>query len=169
VSIHRILVPIDGSSQSLKAAEVAAELAGRLKARITLLIAVEPPEIAREYVAAEAMEEIRRGLSDAADAMLATAAARVQRPGVEVRKRLVTAPPVSAITAAAEAGQDLIVMASRGLGMHPTERHLLGSVAEGVLRRAACPVLVLPDHGEASTDDTTGSVHETLRRQLENV
>jgi hypothetical protein len=51
--------------------------------------------------------------------------------------------------------------------MHPTERHLLGSVTEGVLRRSRCPVLVLPDHGEEGTEDAPGRVHSALRKQLD--
>jgi len=41
---------------------------------------------------------------------------------------------------------DLLVVGSHGKG--PMKRLFLGSVSEGVLRRAPCPVLVVPDLGE---------------------
>jgi nucleotide-binding universal stress UspA family protein len=75
--------------------------------------------------------------------------------GIRVEHRLVEGDPVSGIVTEAEACQsDLIVMGThgrRGLG-----RLLLGSVAEGVLRRAPCPVLTvkspMPAHADAKEE-----------------
>jgi nucleotide-binding universal stress UspA family protein len=44
MQIRRILVPIDGSALSLKAAGAAASLAARFGASLVLLTAIEPPE-----------------------------------------------------------------------------------------------------------------------------
>jgi nucleotide-binding universal stress UspA family protein len=148
MSIQRILVPIDGSHPALKAVETAAELARPLGASLTLLTVLEPPEMARAYVRSEAMEEIRRALWATSEVMLEKAAARIQDRKLKVKKQIVVGTPTNTIVATADAGYDLIVMASRGLGMHPSDRHLLGSVTEGVLRRTKRPVLVLPQHAQ---------------------
>src|SRR5438552_427699 len=144
MEIRRILVPIDGSELSLKAAEAAAELAQHLVAAVTLFTAVEPPEAAVAYVNKEALEEVRRGLWRAAEVMLDHAAERIRtrQPGAE--KRLVWGTPAAAIVEEAGAGHQLIVMGSRGISMMPTDRNLLGSVTERVLRRTHCPVLIIP-------------------------
>ena len=148
MQIQRILVPTDGSEPSLRAAEIAAGLAQRTGARVTLLTAVEPPEATRAYITAEALAAVEAGLRGAAEGMLDRAAARVRRIHPEVDLHVAWSSPVNAIVAEANQGYDLIVMASRGLGMEPSDRHLLGSVAERVLRRAHRPVLIVPA-GEA--------------------
>jgi universal stress protein A len=142
--IQKILVPTDGSELSLQAADLAAELARGAGARITLLTAIEPPEATRAYISADALAAVEVGLRRAAEAMLEQAATRVRRLHPEVDARVAWNAPVNAITTEAQQGYDLIVMGSRGLGMEPSDRHLLGSVAERVVRRARCPVLVVP-------------------------
>jgi nucleotide-binding universal stress UspA family protein len=81
--------------------------------------------------------------------MVDEAAARVRPLQPEVETRPVWGSPAAAIAAEADAGYDLIVMGSRGMGRAPLDRHLLGSVAERVLRRTRCPVLIIPDQTEA--------------------
>jgi nucleotide-binding universal stress UspA family protein len=148
MTIHRILVPIDGSELSLKAAESAAELAQRLVAAVTLLTVVEPPEAAAAYVTQTALEEVRRGLWRASEEMLHQAAARMGSLQPPVATRVVWGSPAAAIAAEADAGYQLVVMGSRGLGAEPIDRQLLGSVAERVLRRTHCPVLIIPVHAK---------------------
>jgi nucleotide-binding universal stress UspA family protein len=146
VQIRRILVPIDGSELSLRAAETAAELAHGLAASVTLFTVVDPPEAAAAYVNETTMEEIRRGLWQTAEAMLGQAAARIRSQHPQVERRTVWGSPVGEIAAEAKAGYDLIVMGSRGLGLEPVDRPMLGSVTERILRRAHCPVLVVPGY-----------------------
>jgi nucleotide-binding universal stress UspA family protein len=144
MEIRRILVPIDGSELSLKAAEAAAALAARFGASMILLTVAEPPEAMSAYVSGYALEEARRGLARGAESILAGAAERVRPvlPGVDAR--VVWGSPAAAIAEEAEKGYDLVVMGSRGLGLEPIDRHLLGSVAERVLRRTERPVLIIP-------------------------
>jgi nucleotide-binding universal stress UspA family protein len=143
--VARILVPVDGSELSLRAAEAAAELAARMGASVTLLTAVEPPVVAAEYVSEAVLQQLRQGVEQALQALLDQAAARVRPLQPQVETRLVSGSPATTIATEAAAGYDLIVMGSRGMGLAPADRHLLGSVAEGVLRRTRCPVLVIPD------------------------
>ncbi|MEW6636950.1 MAG: universal stress protein [Actinomycetota bacterium] len=62
--------------------------------------------------------------------------------GGEVKGHLRAGPPAEEISALArELGVGMILMGSRGLG--PVERLVMGSVSEGVVDRAPCPVLVV--------------------------
>ncbi|HXQ89016.1 MAG TPA: universal stress protein, partial [Solirubrobacterales bacterium] len=57
--------------------------------------------------------------------------------------RALSGVPAQAIAEACEeAGADLLVTGSRGYG--PVRRVLLGSVSTQLMRRASCPVLVVP-------------------------
>jgi len=145
MNVRQILVPVDGSDLSLAAADAAAELARPLGASVTLLTVAEPPEAMSDYVSKTALEEVRRGLWQASEAMLSAAAARLRRVLPEVQTRVVWGSPALDIAAEAAGGYQLIVMGSHGLGLARAERDFLGSVAERVLRRAPCPVLVIPD------------------------
>jgi nucleotide-binding universal stress UspA family protein len=65
------------------------------------------------------------------------------QPGVQVQYLLSEEDPATAILhTAAEQGCDLIVLASHGSG-GLLKRLLRGSVAEQVVRKATCPVLVV--------------------------
>lgn len=149
IRVRRVLVPVDGSPLSLRAAAAAAELASRWDASVTLLTAVEPPAVAGAYVSEAALQELRQGVAQASQAVLDQAAARVQPLQPRVATRIVSGSPAAAIAAEAATGYDLVVMGSRGMGLAPADRHLLGSVAEGVLRRTRCPVLIIPDPAHA--------------------
>jgi nucleotide-binding universal stress UspA family protein len=146
MEIRRILVPVDGSELSLKAADVAATLAHRLSGSVTLLTVAEPPEAATAYISETALAEVRRGLVRASEAMLEQAAARVRSTHPAVDSRIAWGSPAAVIAAEADGGYDVVVMGSRGLGLAPADRQLLGSVAERVLRRAHRPVLIVPGH-----------------------
>lgn len=144
MQIRKILAPIDGSALALRAVETAAVLAHRFDASVTVFMAIEPPETARAFASSAALEEVRDALWQAAEMMVEEAAARVRPQQSRVEKKIVWGTPATAIAAEADGGYDLVVMGSRGMGLYPTDRHLLGSVAEWVLRRTHCPVLIIP-------------------------
>jgi len=69
--------------------------------------------------------------------------AELEESGVKARVRIGIGGPVEGILEAAETEEvDLIVIATHGRS--GLRRLMLGSVAEGVLRRTQCPVLVCP-------------------------
>lgn len=148
MKIQRLLVPVDGSALARKAADVAASLASRFQAEVTLFIAMEPPEMAREYADPGAIEGVRQALWQAAEMILDQAEADIRPQTQRVAKKVVWGMPAAAIAAEADTGYDLVVMGSRGMGLLPADRDLLGSVAEGVLRRTHSPVLIIPRHAE---------------------
>jgi nucleotide-binding universal stress UspA family protein len=134
--MRKILVPTDGSTYSLKAAEYAAELARELKSRVSILHVSEyhPRVRARELVQEEEKlgEKILSKTKDIFDK------ARVQ---VDVMK-LEFGHPADIICSVAEREQfDLIVMGEKGA--HEIGRFMLGSVADRVAHHAPCPVMVV--------------------------
>ncbi len=134
-TLHSILVPVDGSLPSLAALDHAVVLALDYGASVEVLH-VLPTE---DSLAAEARDEFDRAM----DAAFESARAEL---GERVSRHTVTGDPVQQIVEAATEDVDLIVMGTHGrIGrLHS----LLGSVAEGVIRNATCPVLTVRDRGE---------------------
>lgn len=88
------------------------------------------------------LEEQRRRLAKHLDQHLAQLEG-FPHPGIKVFGHVILeVPSLAIVTLASELGASLIVIGSHGL--HGFARWLLGSVAEGVVRQAACPVLVVP-------------------------
>ncbi|HEX7004409.1 MAG TPA: universal stress protein [Trueperaceae bacterium] len=143
----RILMPIDGSECSRQAVEHGLELARRTEARVTFLYVVEDPlYYARHAVAeyGELYEELRRGGQEVLDA----ARRQAEAYGVVSETVLVEKPlahPVDAILEAEEQ-HDLTVLGTHG--RRGFSRIMLGSVAEGVLRRSSRPQLVIHCRGD---------------------
>ncbi|MBN9162961.1 MAG: hypothetical protein BGO98_17285 [Myxococcales bacterium 68-20] len=142
-SIRTILVPIDGSPPSRAALEHAVALAAEsTSTRVDVLHVEAPDEFetgSMTELAPSAREEIRREM----DCALAGAEARL---GERVTRRTVPGDPLRRIIEiASEGGYELIVMGTHGrVGrLHM----LLGSVAEGVVRNAPCPVLTVREPG----------------------
>ena len=156
---RRILVPTDGSPASDRAREHAAHLArqaagaGGVTPTITVLLAADPRELrplgAMPATARtdEAVRTIEQALKAADESLLARAEDLLRaHAGVSITARRIEGAPAAVIAAEAEAGgYDLIVMGSRGLGLKDEAADLLGSVTERVLRRVACPVLVVKE------------------------
>ena len=70
-------------------------------------------------------------------------AERASQTGVEVEPLMIQGPTVEAIVSkAGDLDADIIVLGSHGHGA--LMRALLGSVSEGVLRKAGRPVLIVP-------------------------
>jgi len=139
--ISRILVPFDFSDGALPAVELAGEWARSLHANITLLHVVEPvvyPEFyAVDLLPDEMMGQIQERSGKALSELAAT-----KLSGLPVTTQIAVGRAVDTIVDTAEpARHDLIIVSTRGLSGF--EHFLLGSVAEGVVRRAWIPVLTV--------------------------
>jgi nucleotide-binding universal stress UspA family protein len=141
---RRILVPLDGSLLAEEAVPVAADLARRSGASLELaLVHVSmAAALAAAPVAVDFQELERLQLEDEA-AYLRRVTERVHdRHGLAVDTRHLTGPVVDALAAhIRDAKVDLVVITTHGRGA--VGRMWLGSVADGLIRTATAPVLVL--------------------------
>lgn len=147
-AISKILVPTDFSDDSARALEYAEELARKFTAEI-ILIHVDQPlapvMIAPEFGTGfdmEAMGRIAEEQRLSAQRELDKTINRLRDAGSKARGMLrVGAPFLEIINAAQAEAADLIVMGTHGrTGLSHV---LMGSVAERVVRKAACPVLTV--------------------------
>jgi nucleotide-binding universal stress UspA family protein len=143
---RRIIVGTDPSDQALHAAHVAAEIARNFQARVTLLSVCDTTERPHCH---EIIPDVLPFIEDRARIGKAVHLQALRRTGqvlkemgVPYTSRCESGPPVETIVRVAQEQQaDLIVLGSRGLS--GLQRLLLGSVSEGVLSHAHCPVLVV--------------------------
>jgi nucleotide-binding universal stress UspA family protein len=140
-SAGSILVPHDFSERSKKALDVARLWAQALDASVTLLHVVEPL-VYPEFYAVDAMpEDVQQEVEERSWEALREVAAE-HLDGIEHEVKVVSGRATEVILDQALADRcDLVVMATRGLS--GIEHLLLGSVAEGVVRRSEVPVLTV--------------------------
>jgi len=137
----KILVGIDGSEASLRAARRAAELASKTGAKLSLLTVVPPPTVwLGELMTPEVVDTTP--LVEAAKERLKNLAERLREEfNVESDWDVVLGEPAdSIIEYAVEGGYDLIVLGRRGLSR--LDRLFLGSITRKVLERSPIDVLV---------------------------
>ncbi|MFC4448195.1 universal stress protein [Halorussus aquaticus] len=137
----RILVPTDGSSETERAVEHAAELAAAHGAELHAVYVVNSATFAGLH-----METSWEGVDDVLREEGQSALERVEEiassHGVEVTSSILDGSPSRRIVEYAESEDcDLVVMGTHGRG--GIDRLLLGSVAEGVVRACSVPVLTV--------------------------
>ena len=148
MNAKKILFPTDFSSLSDAGLEHAAALARESGARLLIVHVEEPP------IAYGGGEMYYGALEPNVEALRTMLRAVVPKdPSVAFEHRLVSGAPADEIVRLAKHEHvDLIVMATHGrTGL----RHLLmGSVAEAVVRRAHCPVMIFkPSAAEPSATE----------------
>ncbi len=143
--MRSILVPVDFSDVTERVVDMAVRIAagdGDHKVWLLHVAAPEPdfvgyragPQHVRDAVAGSLRHEHRE---------LELLAETMRARGVTTEPLMVQGPTVEAIVQkAADVGADLVILGSHGRGA--VLRALLGSVSEGVLRRAGRPVLIVP-------------------------
>ena len=146
--MRRILVAVDRSEPSLRAVDLAADMATKYGAALMLVTAMRdigrPDPGIEAYVRSEHISEspitleiegVRNGLNEVRDRASAKGAK-------DVSINVVIGDPAEQILAVAvDSGADMIVMGNRGHG--PLAGLLLGSVAQKVVGLAPCAVLVV--------------------------
>jgi nucleotide-binding universal stress UspA family protein len=141
--MQKLLVPVDGSENALRAVRHAVATATLIGgASIHLLNAHEPPVIYGEiavYVPREKMEALQRQHSEA---ILADAEAIVKKAGLSCTKHiLVGHVPQEIAEHAKKLGCDAIVMGTRG--MTAVGNLVMGSVATKVVHLTDLPVTLV--------------------------
>jgi nucleotide-binding universal stress UspA family protein len=146
-SSSKILVGIDGSNDSMKAAEEAIAIAKLRGARL-LFVHVIPSQMRlgaySSSIATPNMEEYLRLSNQAADAWLNKVKKRAQEVGIEVETKVISSGYTVGqviIDLAEEENVKLIVLGTRG--MTGFKKMLLGSVALEVVTYSECSVMVV--------------------------
>ncbi len=143
--IKRILVPIDFSDTSLQALDYAIEFGKPFKAEIVVLFVVEPVY----YATPADLYGPSANLGMLLDEQRRIGREQLARLGEDLKKRKVDARTVLQtgtpydviVNAAKKLKADIIVMATHG--RTGFSHMLMGSVAEKVVRTAACPVITV--------------------------
>ncbi len=140
-TIKKILIPIDGSDYSMRAAEYGVSIAKMLKAEITVVYVIDL--VALDQIARESEKEnVENELKQDGERYLKYVQGVAQREGVKASLLLAKGRPYEQVIHLAKGlKMELIVMGS--YGRRGAERILIGSVAERVIEYATCPVLVV--------------------------
>lgn len=136
--MNSIVVGVDGSPPSVKAAQLAADLTVANKAKLVLVYAVAPIGAGAEWMMVP--PDLYEQLAKAGERELRRVADVIRQPGAE--QLVMNGLPASVLTQVSEERQAfMLVVGSQGRG--PVARLLLGSVADRVAHTAHCPVLIV--------------------------
>jgi len=148
--LRTVVLAVDGSPHARRAAAFAARLAPPAGGRVTVVSVVEPvrppsmalmPASIRSHLA-RAAAELERARLIAGRRWAEAAVRTMEKGGWRAQASVRTGVPLAEILRAVkEARADVLVLGARGTG--GLARVLLGSVAEGALRLATVPVLVV--------------------------
>ncbi|MGB5622894.1 MAG: universal stress protein [Gammaproteobacteria bacterium] len=140
----KILVAVDFFPQTEQVLEVAKRQAAALGAQLWLIHAAAPGPAFKGYGAGERSD--RKQTADEyrqEHRLIQEAAAAARDAGIEATGLLVRGPPATQILKQAEElDADMIVVGTHGFGAAMSL--LLGSVSRQVLKKARCPVMVVP-------------------------
>ncbi|MEM2546356.1 MAG: universal stress protein [Candidatus Bathyarchaeia archaeon] len=150
---EKILVPLDGSEHSLKALDLAVQIAKKFGGKITLIhvyqVNVRPMVMPEPItltpgipiISPSEYSKVVEAAREAGSRILAEGEKRVKAEGVEVETIIREGHIVHEIVRVAGEGKfNLIVMGARGISR--IKEIILGSVSDGVIRNAPCPVLI---------------------------
>jgi nucleotide-binding universal stress UspA family protein len=141
---YRVVVGVDGSEGARRALQWAVREAGARSGSVQAVISWRwdsdfidlPPSSMAYSDPGQERERAERILTQELDGLPA-----YERSGVTIATEVVEGRPADVLSAAAR-DADLLVLGSHG---HSRVRHtVLGSVSEECVRKAVCPVVVLP-------------------------
>jgi universal stress protein A len=156
MKINSILFPTDFSKNNDAAFRVASSLAAEAKATLYVVYVFDVRSLSAAmgdsaYLFAPSWENERREAQEQLNGVPTA-------PGVKCVREFLTGSPAAEILRFAENNDvGMIVMASHGrIGL---SRLLMGSVAEGVMRKARCPVLVVKQPVEKGGSERALQLH----------
>lgn len=141
--LDRLLIPVDGSDFSATAVTETLRLLGDPHPRVHLVRVLGTPTWAARTLDHGLMAEYLEASRDLAQEQLDAQRQKIAAGGYEVTAELRPHGSVveEIVAAAADSGADIIAMSTHGMG--GVGRIVLGSTADGVLRRSPLPVLLL--------------------------
>ena len=139
MEFKKILVGIDGSENSKRAALAAADLAKLFKGSVTLVSVVKPGE----YSLAVEDQAFIAELKDFHEGLVQAVKDEIKALDVEVDTRIELGTPWKELVHLAKTGHyDLIVVGSRGVGQ--VAEFLIGSNSTRVVQHSETMVMVVP-------------------------
>jgi len=148
--MRKILIPVDGSPTSIKAAEKAAALGKLINGELILVTVVNIPSeekyayfgmnVEQQFIANR--KEMLNKLIQEETKMLKIVARNLDTGDLKVTQKVLTGKTEEEIIKIAEDEKvDYIFMGRRGFS--PIERFFIGSITQKVLSAAPCPVIVV--------------------------
>ena len=148
IRVQRILVPLDFSRHTEAVLEWAAHLAEEHQSRLLLLHAYHLPVEYQQLEGAYLPQDFWASVKAEAEQNLNRYAEPLRGRGLAVDLIVREGYPATVIEEEAERQHaDLVVIGTRGLS--GLKHLLLGSIAERVVQKAACPVLTVKAAGSA--------------------
>jgi nucleotide-binding universal stress UspA family protein len=156
----QILVSLDGSAFAESSLPLALEISRRTGAKVHLVTVLEP-------VTSFAYEGWEGAAVEWSNAYLEDVLGRIEgKAGAEVSHSVLSGHTVEMLQGECESkGVDLVVMASHGRGT--MSRMWLGSVADGFVRQASIPVLLVRPDEDAAPATVFDHTFETLMIPLD--
>jgi nucleotide-binding universal stress UspA family protein len=137
----KLLVPVDGSENSLRALEESIFLSKKLDAQITALHVMEKAPTVYIHPQKE-LEELLKNYRKESERILEKCQQLGKNNRIELNMAVSEGDVASKIIQYAEKGRfDMVVMGHRGSGKF--KEMVLGSVSEKVLHRTKCSVLIV--------------------------
>lgn len=143
-NLTTVVVGVDGSAESHRAAEHAAAIARHWNARLLLVTVVRTPEGWWGIGGAPpSPEALSAALTAGQQQILSEVESHLDLEGIEYQTLEELGDPVSRLVSVCETSDaDLLVIGRRGAGL--AERVILGSVADRLCHHSPCPTMVIP-------------------------
>ena len=143
MAIKKILVPIDGSKQSLKAFRAALDIAKNNNAKINVLTCLEKEDVGAWYIDKRTNKKIMNDAKKFAKDFLSKLEKPATDANIPISLNILETKSASnqIITFSNSNKIDLIVIGSHGRGGF--NKFLLGSVSNKVSQLAKCPVMIV--------------------------
>lgn len=143
-TFSKILVAIDGSETSLKAAEYGIEFAKKYNAKLIILHIIHIHAAGLMYTTESTFKQFIEKNKKESEEWFNTISKKAKEQGVEIKTETVEeiySVPGAIIKRAEEENVDIIIIG--GTGKSGFKKLLLGSVATDVVRYSKCPVFVI--------------------------
>lgn len=144
----KILIAVDNSTCSEKAAKAGYDLAGKFNAQVALLNIIEPAPatVNPDFTFAPVFMEMYDNSEENSHLLLKEIAAKYSNGCPTEYLTTMDTATHGIIKQAEQWHADLIVIGTHGRG--GLYHFLIGSVAEHVARKSACPVLIVPNKAD---------------------
>jgi len=143
MTFKNILVPYDGSTYALTAFNKAVELAKQHNSRIKVVSCLDIANLGGWYIDRRINKDILRKAKKITEELFSRLDDIARRNSVTVDFKIIESSNTvkSLISFTKSKNIDLVMMGSSGRGNF--DKILLGSVSNGVMQKAKCPVLII--------------------------